>query len=59
MPRALPPNQLTDYLIATRRNTIAFTTVLEALNQAKELAQPQDVIFIGGSTFVVAEIPNL
>lgn len=34
----------------------AFTSVKKALNAAKKVATENDVIFIGGSTFVVAEI---
>jgi dihydrofolate synthase/folylpolyglutamate synthase len=30
--------------------------VAEALAKAKELATPRDMIFVGGSNFVVAEI---
>lgn len=33
-----------------------FNTVKEALATAKQNAQPEDLIFIGGSTFVVAEV---
>lgn len=34
----------------------AYTNVSEALKQAKSDATPDDLIFIGGSTFVVAEV---
>lgn len=37
-------------------NSIAFNTVAEAYNEAKAKADYNDLIFIGGSTFVVAEI---
>jgi len=33
-----------------------FQTVKEALVEAKKNANPNDLIFIGGSTFVVAEV---
>jgi dihydrofolate synthase/folylpolyglutamate synthase len=33
--------------------------VNEAIEKAKQTAQKDDMIFIGGSTFVVAEINNL
>lgn len=36
-----------------------FNTVEEAIVSAKKTARPKDLIFIGGSTFVVAEIPFL
>lgn len=34
----------------------AFDSVKEALNEAKAAAKPGDLIFVGGSTFVVAEV---
>lgn len=34
----------------------AFTSVEKALNQAKKSAHEEDLIFVGGSTFVVAEV---
>jgi dihydrofolate synthase/folylpolyglutamate synthase len=37
-------------------NGDAFTSVEQALNNAKECANKDDLIFIGGSTFVVAEV---
>jgi dihydrofolate synthase/folylpolyglutamate synthase len=33
--------------------------VNEALNMARKRAKPDDLIFVGGSTFVVAELNNL
>jgi dihydrofolate synthase/folylpolyglutamate synthase len=33
--------------------------VMDALEFARKNASPDDLIFIGGSTFVVAEIENL
>ncbi|MEM9982405.1 MAG: cyanophycin synthetase, partial [Bacteroidota bacterium] len=46
---------------ATERGLQATTyqSVAEAIKAAQEAAQPDDFIYIGGSTFVVAEIPNL
>lgn len=37
----------------------AYTSVEEAINAAYAQAATADMVFIGGSTFVVAEIPNL
>ena len=34
----------------------AYNSVKEAYNAALSLAKPNDFIFVGGSTFVVAEI---
>ncbi|MFY8033868.1 MAG: glutamate ligase domain-containing protein, partial [Flexibacteraceae bacterium] len=58
-PRALPANQLTEKLIANNLEAITIGSVAEAYEKAKSLAAPSDTIFIGGSTFVVAEIPDL
>lgn len=59
VPRALPVAEL--YEIATRFGLKGkqFNSVEEAMQNAKNNAQSEDVIFIGGSTFVVAEIENL
>lgn len=55
IPRALPVDELVK--IAAKNNRIgpSFTTVEEAIQQAKKAAHPNDFIFIGGSTFIVAE----
>ncbi len=37
----------------------AFATVTEAVNAAIKNADKEEVVFIGGSTFVVAEIEEL
>ena len=37
-------------------NGVAFPTVKKALQAAKKRARPTDLIFVGGSTFVVAEV---
>jgi dihydrofolate synthase/folylpolyglutamate synthase len=58
-PRALPANQLTEKLLANNLEAITIGTVSDAYEKVKELATPSDTIFIGGSTFVVAEIPDL
>jgi dihydrofolate synthase/folylpolyglutamate synthase len=58
-PRALPANLLTERLLANSLEAITVGSVGEAYEKAKYLAAPTDTIFIGGSTFVVAEIPDL
>jgi dihydrofolate synthase/folylpolyglutamate synthase len=58
-PRALAAPLLTERLLANGLNAITVGTVEEAYTQALKLAAESDTIFIGGSTFVVAEIPNL
>lgn len=59
IPRALPVTELKE-----KANTVglvgeAYATVAEAIAAAKRNAKPDEVIFIGGSTFVVAEIEEL
>jgi dihydrofolate synthase/folylpolyglutamate synthase len=55
IPRALPVAQLAE--AARNQHLIGetFATVSEAISTAKRHAQPEDLIFIGGSTFVVAD----
>ena len=36
-----------------------YVSVMDAFNSAKSIAQKNDLIFAGGSTFVVAELPLL
>jgi dihydrofolate synthase/folylpolyglutamate synthase len=36
-----------------------FKCVNEAIKAAKDNSKPNDLIFVGGSTFIVAEIENL
>lgn len=59
IPRALDANEL-----AARANGMGLTGITEknvnrALQRATEAAQPDDVIFVGGSTFVVGEVEGL
>jgi dihydrofolate synthase/folylpolyglutamate synthase len=59
IPRALKAEEL-----ATLAGTLGLTgevvhDVNQAWSKARQKAQPDDMIFIGGSTFVVAEIENL
>jgi len=56
IPRAMDENQLS--LEAGKRgiNGKAYPTVPEALKSAKSQASGDDLIFVGGSTFVVAEV---
>ena len=56
VPRAFPLENLA--LIATnlKLNFQSYYSVKEALSNAKANAKPEDLIYVGGSTFVVAEI---
>lgn len=54
--RALPVNELADQASHFQLKGKTFNTVEEALEAAKINAHDDDLIFVGGSTFVVAEI---
>jgi dihydrofolate synthase/folylpolyglutamate synthase len=53
--RALSTEELFRKLSQSNFNVIKVSTVLEAYNQAKTNAQENDVIFVGGSFYVVGE----
>jgi dihydrofolate synthase / folylpolyglutamate synthase len=59
IPRALPVAELKEKAELIGLTGEAYATVAEAITAAKGNAQPDEVIFIGGSTFVVAEIEEL
>lgn len=59
--RAAIPRALDEQVLAEKAEKYGligktFQTVKEALEEAKKNAKPNDLIFIGGSTFVVAEV---
>jgi len=56
IPRALAEGDLQAQAIKHGLKGKTYATVKEALAAAKEMAQTNDLIFIGGSTFVVAEV---
>ena len=56
MPRAKPAEELMQEGLAFNLKGEAYTSIKSALIAAKNKAKPQDLIFIGGSTFVVAEV---
>jgi dihydrofolate synthase / folylpolyglutamate synthase len=56
IPRALPVDDLADLASQTDLKGNKYESVSEAFNQAKKQAQKQDLIFIGGSTFIVADL---
>jgi dihydrofolate synthase/folylpolyglutamate synthase len=56
MPRAKPAEELMQAALAFNLKGEAFGSIQGALIAAKHKANPQDLIFIGGSTFVVAEV---
>jgi dihydrofolate synthase/folylpolyglutamate synthase len=59
IPRALDAVELARQAAAIGLTGQVIPDVNEAIRKAKEEAQPGDLIFIGGSTFVVAEIEGL
>lgn len=56
IPRALDEKDLMTQAKTCGLNGSSFKTVTEALNKAKKQAKINDLIFVGGSTFTVADI---
>ena len=56
MPRALSADKLMDQAIKFGLRGEVVEQVVAALELAKRKANPKDLIFVGGSTFVVAEV---
>ena len=56
IPRALPIADLEKTSNKLNLNFKTFPTVAQAMSKAKLMARADDLIFVGGSTFVVAEI---
>lgn len=56
IPRAKPTNELQEEAAKFNLNGASYNSVPAALNAAKAAASIHDLIFVGGSTFVVAEI---
>ncbi|RXJ44462.1 bifunctional folylpolyglutamate synthase/dihydrofolate synthase [Gelidibacter gilvus] len=56
IPRGLDAEVLRDVFITNGFEGNAYNSVQEALSAAKQVATESDVIYVGGSTFVVAEI---
>ena len=54
--RGMPAKELETQAQKLALSGTSFTSVNEALNNAKKNAKKDDLIFIGGSTFVVAEV---
>lgn len=59
LPRALPASQLAEKASQFDLKGFIIPNVNDALNFARKNASSNDLIFIGGSTFVVAEIDDL
>ncbi|NLB92277.1 MAG: hypothetical protein GX792_02520 [Bacteroidales bacterium] len=56
IPRAMEENELADFAAEYGLKGTVYSSVLKAFDAARENAGVNDMIFIGGSTFVVAEI---
>ncbi|TCO09654.1 bifunctional folylpolyglutamate synthase/dihydrofolate synthase [Natronoflexus pectinivorans] len=56
IPRSLPSEQLKEKAIKHGLLGNCYDSVQKALNEAKKNASDNDLIFIGGSTFIVAEV---
>lgn len=56
IPRALNAAELADQARASGLNGDVYNSVTDALNAARQQAKPKDLVFIGGSTFTVAEV---
>ena len=59
VPRALPAADLAAKAAAFGLHGQCYATIPQAIEAAQKNAAPNDFIFIGGSTFTVAEIPEL
>ena len=59
IPRALPADELAALAVVAGRPGRAYGPVAAAVAAARAAAAPDDVVFIGGSTFVVAEVAEL
>jgi len=58
IPRALPAEELHDKALTLGIIGQIVPDVNDAIALAKSKASPEDLIFVGGSTFVVAEVNN-
>jgi len=58
IPRALDGNDLLTQAKKFKLNGAAYASVKEGINAAKKIYKKNDLIFVGGSTFVVADALN-
>lgn len=59
IPRAMPAEDLANHAAIYGLKGVVLVDVNEAINYFQKKANPDDLIFVGGSTFVVAEINEL
>ncbi len=56
IPRALPVNELAEKAKQAGLSFTQYETISQALAKAQEEAEENDLVFVGGSTFTVAEV---
>ena len=56
IPRALPVNELAEKAKQAGLSFTQYETISQALTKAQEEAEENDLVFVGGSTFTVAEV---
>ncbi|AFD05794.1 bifunctional folylpolyglutamate synthase/dihydrofolate synthase [Solitalea canadensis] len=56
IPRGMDANELQKLALNFGLNGDVYSSVIDALNAAKQKAAKNDLVFVGGSTFVVAEV---
>ena len=56
IPRGLDSVELMELFLRNNLNGKSYSSVIEAFSKAKAVAKDNDLIFVGGSTFVVAEV---
>ena len=56
--RAMPAEKLATYFVEKARRCVVTTSVQEALIAYFSVAQPDDLVYVGGSSYVVAEALN-
>ncbi len=56
IPRALPAKELAEQANSIGLNGKTFNSVKEALTTAQNSSKQKDLVFVGGSTFIVAEV---
>ena len=54
--RALPENELMELAEQAGLKGTAYPTVVDAVQAAKKNCPPKDLIFVGGSNFIVADL---
>ena len=57
-PRALPAAELAAVAKAFNLNGLPYPTVKHAVDEAMRLASKDDLVFVGGSTFIVGDLLN-